>query len=98
MLFRNIALISSLEKLCYLKNRVVREPCKRRSACSCQQSIFSAPESIPIHINFQSDESGKRVSKTYSHTLYLMSVTKLNVLLVMSLIEETLFNMQSLFC
>jgi hypothetical protein len=33
MLFRNIALIFSLEKLCYLENRVVREPCKRRSAC-----------------------------------------------------------------
>ena len=31
VLFRNIALISSLEKQCYLENRVVREPCKRRS-------------------------------------------------------------------
>ena len=34
VLFRNIALIFSLEKPCYLENRVVREPCKRRSACS----------------------------------------------------------------
>ena len=33
VLFRNIALIFSLEKPCYLENRVVREPCKRRSAC-----------------------------------------------------------------
>ena len=33
VLCRNIALIFSLEKLCYLENRVVREPCKRRSAC-----------------------------------------------------------------
>ena len=32
VLFRNIALIFSLEKPCYLENRVVREPCKRRSA------------------------------------------------------------------
>ena len=31
--FRNIALIFSLKKPCYLENRVVREPCKRRSAC-----------------------------------------------------------------
>ena len=35
VLFRNIALIFSLEKPCYLENRVVREPCKRRSACIC---------------------------------------------------------------
>ena len=34
MLFRNIALIFSLERPCYLENRVVREPCKRRSACT----------------------------------------------------------------
>ena len=33
VLFRNTALIFSLEKPCYLENRVVREPCKRRSAC-----------------------------------------------------------------
>ena len=33
VLSRNIALISSLEKQCYLENRVVREPCKRRNAC-----------------------------------------------------------------
>ena len=35
VLFRKIARIFSLEKPCYLENRVVREPCKRRSACSC---------------------------------------------------------------
>ena len=34
MLFRNIARIFSLEKSCYLENRVVRELCKRRSACN----------------------------------------------------------------
>ena len=34
VLFRNIALIFSLEKPCYLENRVVREPCKRRSVCT----------------------------------------------------------------
>ena len=33
MLFRNIALIFSLEKPCYLENSVVKEPCKRRTAC-----------------------------------------------------------------
>ena len=33
VLFRSIALIFSFEKPCYLENRVVREPCKRRSAC-----------------------------------------------------------------
>ena len=33
VLFRNIALVFSLENLRYLENRVVREPCKRRSAC-----------------------------------------------------------------
>ena len=33
VLFKNIALIFNLEKPCYLENRVVREPCKRRSAC-----------------------------------------------------------------
>jgi len=33
VLFRNITLISSLEKPCYLENSVVSEPCKRRTAC-----------------------------------------------------------------
>ena len=33
VLFRNIALIFNLEKPCYLEYRVVRESCKRRSAC-----------------------------------------------------------------
>ena len=33
-LFRNIALIFSLDKPCCLENRAVREPCKRRSACT----------------------------------------------------------------
>ena len=33
VLFRKIAQIFSLEKTCYLENRVVREPCKRRTAC-----------------------------------------------------------------
>ena len=33
VLFRNIALIFSLEKQCYLENRDVREPCKKRTAC-----------------------------------------------------------------
>ena len=39
VLFRNIALIFSLEKPCYLENRVTREPRKRRSACICFQII-----------------------------------------------------------
>ena len=34
VLFRNIVLIFNLEKPCYLENRVVREPCERRSACT----------------------------------------------------------------
>ena len=34
VLVRNIALIFNLEKLRYLEKRVVREPCKRRSACN----------------------------------------------------------------
>ena len=34
VLFRNIALIFSLEKPCYLENRVVRGSCKRRTACT----------------------------------------------------------------
>ena len=34
VLFRNIALIFSLEKQCYLENRVFRELCKRRRACT----------------------------------------------------------------
>ena len=33
VLFRNVVLIFSLEKPCYLENSVVREPCKPRSAC-----------------------------------------------------------------
>ena len=33
VLFRGIARIFTLEKPCYLENRVVREPCKQRSAC-----------------------------------------------------------------
>ena len=33
VLLRSIAWIISLEKPCYLENRAVREPCKRRSAC-----------------------------------------------------------------
>ena len=32
-LFRKIGRIFSLEKPCYLENRVVRDPCKRRTAC-----------------------------------------------------------------
>ena len=39
MLFRNIALIVSLEKPCYLEYRVVREPCKQRSACTRPQGM-----------------------------------------------------------
>ena len=35
VLFRNIALIFNLKKPCYLENRVVREPCKQRSVCTC---------------------------------------------------------------
>ena len=31
VLFRNIAPIFSLEKLCYLESRVVREPCKQKT-------------------------------------------------------------------
>jgi len=46
VLFRNIALIFNLEKPCYLENRVVREPCKQRSACICSAidsaSVFSS--------------------------------------------------------
>ena len=34
VLFRNIVRIFSLEKQCYLENRVVREPCKQRTACT----------------------------------------------------------------
>ena len=33
VLFRSITLFWALKKPCYLENRVVREPCKRRSAC-----------------------------------------------------------------
>ena len=40
VLFRNTALIFSLEKLCYLENRVVREPCKQRSACISKEDLF----------------------------------------------------------
>ena len=39
VLFRNIVLIFNLEKPWYLENRVVREPCKRRSACTMDLSI-----------------------------------------------------------
>ena len=42
VLFRNIALIFSLEKPCYLENRVVREPCKQRSACTCTHPVSLA--------------------------------------------------------
>ena len=43
MLFRNKALVFSLEKPFYLENCVVREPCKWRTACilnflSCEQN------------------------------------------------------------
>ena len=34
VLFRDIARIFNLQKPCYLENRVVREPCKWRSACT----------------------------------------------------------------
>ena len=57
VLFRNIALIFSLEKPCYLENRVVREPCKRRSACikevvNCTGQFFSAHEEQAFGILF----------------------------------------------
>ena len=35
VLFRGIVLIFSLEKLCFLENRVVRELCKQRTAFIC---------------------------------------------------------------
>ena len=38
VLFRNIALSFSLEKPYYLENRVVRESCKRRTACILNSS------------------------------------------------------------
>ena len=54
MLFRNIALIFSLEKPCYLENRAVREPCKRRSACTYQYwpitSIFLIGQAIVFRL------------------------------------------------
>jgi len=61
VLFRNIALIFSLEKPCYLENRVVREPCKRRSACTivfCLDSFVNVLEGgrqrkLVISLSFQ---------------------------------------------
>ena len=40
VLFRSIALIFSFEKPCYLENRVVREPCKQRSACILRWEVL----------------------------------------------------------
>ena len=40
VLFRNIALIFNSVKPCYLENQVVREPCKRWSACISIEGIF----------------------------------------------------------
>ena len=54
VLFRNIALIFSLEKPCYLENHVVREPCKRRSACTTKGflNLFSlTSEQVTRHIH-----------------------------------------------
>ena len=42
VLFRNIALIFSLEKPVYLENLIVREQCKRRTACTYYFGIFFA--------------------------------------------------------
>ena len=63
----------------------------------CPKTIHYSQSCQNYKINIF-DESRNRVRTYLQFTLYLMSVTKLNVLLVMSLIEETSFNMQSLFC
>ena len=52
LLFRNIALIFSLEKPCYLENRVVREPCKQRTACIRAFSILSLAWIICLYRDF----------------------------------------------
>ena len=39
VLFRKIARIFILEKPCYLENCAVREPCKRRTACTCNWTL-----------------------------------------------------------
>ena len=46
VLFRNIALIFSLEKPCYLENCVVREPCKRRSAVTGSNMLLYKPNAV----------------------------------------------------
>ena len=61
MLFRNIVLIFSLEKQCYLENRAVRELCNRRTACrilaliflnECDNYLLALLEQIQTSINF----------------------------------------------
>ena len=40
VLFRSITRFWALKKPCYLENRVVREPRKRRSACTSKQDVL----------------------------------------------------------
>jgi hypothetical protein len=48
VLFRNIALIFSLENPCYLENRVVREPGKQRTACTTLESAIEVGQGIGV--------------------------------------------------
>ena len=68
VLFRNIALIFSLEKPCYLENRVVREPCKRRSACISLPTLKVYFQTIEAPRHFQPrKKSGCETHKVLGH-------------------------------
>ena len=73
VLFRNIALIFSLEKPCYLENRVVREPCKRRSACICMHFSLELKNFI-LSQTVTSKQPQKIVQILMSHPVDWLSI------------------------
>jgi hypothetical protein len=52
VLSRKIARIFSLKKPCYLENRVVREPCKQRTACISKCFLSSSQKILKCRKSF----------------------------------------------
>ena len=80
VLFRSIALIFSFVKPCYLENCVVREPCKRRTACR----KFKIRENMRWVRRTSSDFFRDRMAKTHSMLLSSWIILKRSSLMYLS--------------
>ena len=75
VLFRNIALIFSFEKPCYLENRVVREPCKQRTACiRFRRWRFFSPYYLDFYRKQSSSHKNQLSTWTNEFSFFLCSL------------------------